>query len=85
MVPGYLKTWLFFSFLNLCESGYFLREKNGKIELVKIVGNDYSLLDSQRETYLEDLKKEEEKYYESETIKRPKVEEKKNKKNKTKN
>ena len=84
MVPIYLKTWLFFSFLNLCESGYFLRQKNGKTQLIQIVGNDYSLLDSQRETYLEDLKKEEENYNDIETIKSPKVEEKKNKKSKTK-
>ena len=67
MVPGYLKIWLFFSLLNLCELRIFLRKTAGKVELVTLTGNDFSLLDSQRETYLKELKREEENNYESES------------------
>ena len=59
-MPCYLKIWLFFSLVNLCELRSFLRKTDGKVELVTLTANDYSLLDSQRETYLKELKREEE-------------------------
>ena len=73
MVPAYLKSWLLVSFLNMSELRLFLRERNGKFELVKLAGNDYSLPDTQRDTYLEELKKEENMYNGSEIKKSPKV------------
>ena len=62
MVPGHLRAWVLLSLLHLNELRIFLIKKNERF-----IGNDYNLLDNQRETYLEDLKKEEEKFKESET------------------
>ena len=63
MVPGQLRAWILLSLLHLNELRLFLIKKNEKN-----IGNDYNLLDNQRETYLEDLKREEEKFKESEII-----------------
>ena len=62
MVPGQRKTLILFTWLNLIKLCLFLRKNNEKDELVKLVGYD---------VYLEELRREEEKYKESKTSTNP--------------